>query len=107
MAGLHKTPFESNLPILRKYQRKAKAKSHATAAAVAATIVLTLAFAYCYRAGHDADKRMDAPIVEWDENTTEPGPTVWNATVSDHLFIIDWRRGIDGGGDESSDRQDT
>ncbi|KAK5686630.1 hypothetical protein LTS10_002752 [Elasticomyces elasticus] len=77
MAGSRKTPFESNLPNLRKHQRKAKAKSNATAAAVLAT------------AGHDADKRMDAPTVEWDENTTEPGPTAWNATVSDHLFIID------------------
>ncbi|KAK4893644.1 hypothetical protein LTR27_008113 [Elasticomyces elasticus] len=89
MAGLHKTQFESNLPNLRKHQRKAKAKSNATAAAVVATVILTLAPTYCYWAGHDADKRMAAPIVEWDEDSKEPGPTVWNATVSNHLFIID------------------
>ncbi|KAK3620286.1 hypothetical protein LTR56_023500 [Elasticomyces elasticus] len=89
MAGLHKTQFESHLLNLRKHQRKAKAKSNATAAAVIATVILTLALTYCYWAGHDADKRMAAPIVEWNENSTESGPTVWNATVSDHLFIID------------------
>ncbi|KAK5721198.1 hypothetical protein LTR17_014758 [Elasticomyces elasticus] len=89
MAGLQKTQFESNLRNLRnlrKHQRKAKAKSNAAAAAVTATVILTLAFTYCYWAGRDAHERMDAPIVEWDEDSKEPGPTTWNATVSDHLY---------------------
>ncbi|KAK5699568.1 hypothetical protein LTR97_005696 [Elasticomyces elasticus] len=96
MADMLKTHSESNPPILRKHQRKAKAQVNATAAAVFATVILALAFTYCYWAGHKADQRMDAPTVEWDENTTEPGPTVWNATVSDHLFIIGRWGGIEG-----------
>ncbi|KAK3645682.1 hypothetical protein LTR56_003717 [Elasticomyces elasticus] len=88
MADMLKTHSEPNPPILRKHQRKAKALSNATAATVVAIIILTIASTYCYWAGHAADKRMEAPIVEWDESTTEPGPTVWNVTASDRPFLI-------------------